>query len=201
MKIFITATGTNIGKTLVCSWLLTHTNYSYFKPIQTGNIDETDSQTVVSLTKAKIYPEVYSFKAPLSPHLAAELENSTIDLTKLIIPNDPNLIIEGAGGLLVPINKKYFIIDVIKNFNLPVILVASSELGTINHTLLSIEALRARKIDILGVIVTGNLNLENCKAIEYYGQVEILMKLPQIAPITPKSLKNIPLSSRIRDIL
>lgn len=201
MKIFITATGTNIGKTLICSWLLTHTHYSYFKPIQTGNICDTDSKIVASLTTAKIYPEIYSFREPLSPHLAAQRENATIDITKLILPNNPNLIIEGAGGILVPINEKYFIIDVIKNFNAPVILVASSELGTINHTLLSIEALRARKIAILGVIITGNPNLENCKAIEYYGQVEILMQFPQIAPITPRSLKNIPLPSRIRDIL
>lgn len=201
MQIFVTGTGTDVGKTLICSWLLTHSNYSYFKPIQTGNIDSTDSKSIDSLTNSKIYPELYSFKAPLSPHLAAQKENKYIDINTLVLPNDKNLIIEGAGGLMVPINEKYFIIDIIKYFNVPVILVAGSELGTINHTLLSIEAMRAKQIDILGVIVNGNHNIENCKAIQYYGQVEILIEFPVISPINQESLQKIPLPKNIQDIL
>ncbi len=201
MQLFITGTGTNIGKTLICSWLLAHTNYSYFKPIQTGNTGGTDSETIASLPKAKIYPEIYSFKLPVSPHLAALEENSYIDLAKITLPNNSDLIIEGAGGLLVPINDKYFIIDLIKHLNVPVILVASSELGTINHTLLSIAALRDRNIDILGVILSGAINPENCEAIKYYGKVEILMQFPLLLKPNYNALKNIPLPKQISDIL
>ena len=174
MKIFITGTDTNVGKTLISSWLALHTGFSYFKPIQTGLKEGRDSSEVQRLANAKIYPESYAYNAPLSPHLAAKIEAEKIDLEKIILPQENNLIIEGAGGVLVPINDKYLMIDLIKKLGAPVIVVARTSLGTINHTLLSLEALRSRNIPIVGVIMNGEQNSQNSNAIELYGQTSIL---------------------------
>ena len=200
MRIFITGTNTNIGKTLVCSWLCLHTGYAYFKPIQTGTTEGTDSNLVPKLAGARVYKEAYLYKAPLSPHLAAAMVDEEIDITKIILPAAKNLIIEGAGGLLVPINKKYFIIDLIAQFSIPVILVASMELGTINHTLLSLEALKARNIKILGVICSGKLNQDNVNAIEFYGNTKVLAHLPFQDCINKDRLRRIPLTANLQQI-
>ena len=200
MKIFITGTDTDVGKTIVCSWLCLHTQYNYFKPIQTGNSEQTDSSTVHYLTKCKVYQENYSYKEPVSPHLAARLENSLIEIDKIELPNDDNIIIEGAGGLLVPINNKFFMVDVIKKLTTPVILVARSTLGTINHTLLSIEALRVRDIKILGVIMSGPKNAENKAAIELYGKVKVLACLPNFEKLNQESLQQYKLTVELQEI-
>jgi dethiobiotin synthetase len=200
MQIFITGTGTNIGKTLVCSWLCLHTGYAYFKPIQTGTTEGTDSNLVSKLAGTRIYKEAYRYKAPLSPHLAASLVNEEIDITKIMLPATKNLIVEGAGGLLVPVNKKYFIIDLIKQFSIPVILVANTNLGTINHTLLSLEALKARDIKILGVICSGTLNQDNIDAIEFYGNTKVLACLPFQDCINKDRLRRIPLTASLQQL-
>lgn len=197
MQVFISGTDTNIGKTIISSWLCLHTKYSYFKPIQTG-LEELDSNTVANLSKnTNIYPEVYLYKHPVSPHLAARLENQYIDKTKIHLPNKKKLIIEGAGGLLVPINKQDLIIDLISYFNVPVILVVSTRLGTINHTLLSLQALRNKNINILGVITNGAFNQDNVDAIEYYGNIKVLTQFPLIKTINTRSLREIPLSNNL----
>jgi len=201
MNIFITGTGTNVGKTLICSWLCLHTNYSYFKPIQTGAYDDTDSRIVCNLSSAKIYNETYIFKNPLSPHLAALLEDEEIDITKIQLPSDKNLIVEGAGGVLVPINKQYLMVDLIKRFDIPTIIVAVSQLGTINHTLLSLEALRSRSISILGVILTGKLDQSIADTIEFYGKVKVLAQIPYLSSINKKTLSEIPFSANLKQIL
>jgi dethiobiotin synthetase len=193
MHVFITGTDTNIGKTLISSWLCLHTGYDYFKPIQSGACEGTDSAFVASIANVKTHPESYVFDAPLSPHLAAQLENQVIDLNNIKLPDVPDLIIEGAGGLFVPINKNKLIIDLIDDLSAPVILVASSRLGTINHTLLSLQALKHRGIKTLGVIVSGPLNPDNCDAIAYYGDTKVLAQMPLLSVMNTEVLKNIPL--------
>ncbi|GFQ99996.1 ATP-dependent dethiobiotin synthetase BioD [Trichonephila clavata] len=141
MQIFVTGTDTDVGKTTISSWLCLHTGYSYFKPIQTGSTLGTDSHQMSNLTNANVYKENFVYKRPLSPHLAASLENDSINIDRINLPKTHNLIIEGAGGVLVPINKTTLMVDLIKKLAISTILVARSTLGTINHTLLSLEAL------------------------------------------------------------
>lgn len=187
-RIFISGTGTNVGKTLISSWLSLHLKADYFKPIQTGGLLGMDSQTVMQLSGAKIHKETYVYEDAVSPHLASK---SQIDLDQIKLPASSRLIVEGAGGLLVPINKKFFMIDLIKALNLPVILVASSLLGTINHTLLSLEALAMRNIKVLGIIVNGEPNQDNCDALEFYGRTKVLAQIPQLNVINKSVLATI----------
>ena len=201
MQCFITGTDTNVGKTVVCSWLCLQTGYDYFKPIQTGISEGRDSLLVSECSNARIYPEAYCYQAPLSPHLAAAAEHDTIDSLGIQLPPSNRLIIEGAGGVLVPINDTTLMVDLIKQFNVPVILVASSRLGMINHTLLSLEALRARHLNILGVIVTGELNHASCHAIETYGNIHVLAQLPFLPEISRTSLSRVPLGMILTTIL
>ncbi|MDF3047461.1 MAG: bioD [Candidatus Midichloriaceae bacterium] len=200
MKIFIAGTDTDIGKTLVSSWLCIHTGYDYFKPIQTGSRYGTDSQTILELTNSKVHKESYLYKEPLSPHLAAKLEDLEIDLNTIKLPETENLIVEGAGGLLVPINKQSLMIDLIQKLSIPIILVASSRLGTINHTLLSLEAIRNRGLATLGVIVSGEKNQDNCDAIEFYGKVPVLAQLPFMSKISKEVLQEVPMSNNLREL-
>lgn len=201
MQIFITGTDTDVGKTTISSWLCLHTGYSYFKPIQTGSILGTDSHQISNLTNANVYKENFVYKRPLSPHLAASLENDSINIDRISLPKTHNLIIEGAGGVLVPINKTILMVDLIKKLATPTILVARSTLGTINHTLLSLEALRARNIPILGVILNGPHNQDNLEAIEFYGRVQVLASVPKLQQVDREHLTQIPLSNRLKTIL
>lgn len=201
MQFFIIGTDTNIGKTVVSSWICLHTNYDYLKLIQTGSNEGTDSQTVAMLTNSKIHKEIYSYKEPLSPHLAAKIEYDEIVLPSLTVPKCTNLLIEGVGGLLVPINRKYLFIDVLQYLSLPVIVVASSRIGTINHTLLTLQALREKSITILGIIVTGKTNQDNCEAIEWYGKTTILAQLPFLPNINKIELAHIHLPQKMQQLL
>ncbi len=201
MKIFITGTDTNVGKTLISSWIALHTGFSYFKPIQTGTRDGSDSFEVQKLSDTKIYPEVYAYKDPLSPHLAARIENNTIDIEKILLPEEKNLIIEGTGGVLVPINDTYLMIDLIKKLGVPVVLVARTTLGTINHTLLSLEALRTRNIPVLGVIMNGKQNLRNSNAIEVYGRTSVLADFPKLETTSMNTLRSVALSQKLKQLL
>lgn len=201
MQLFVTGTDTHVGKTVVCSWLCLQTGYDYFKPIQTGIAQERDASLVLQYSNAHIYPETYCYQAPLSPHLAAIAEHETIDMQRIQLPSSRQLIVEGAGGVLVPINDHALMVDLISQFNIPVILVASSRLGMINHTLLSLEALRARHLNILGVIITGEPNDASCRSIEQYGRTQILAQLPFISEINKESLSQIPLGLTLTSIL
>ena len=200
MIVFVTGTDTDIGKTLVSSWLCLHTGYDYFKPIQTGGVASLDSKTVFLLSKAKVHKEAYVFKNPLSPHMAAQDEGIYIDIQKIKLPKTNNLIIEGAGGLLVPLNDQYFIINLISHFKIPVILIARSKLGMINHTLLSLECLRQRNIKVLGVILSGEKNERNNESIKCYGKIDILAELPIINDICFSSLKKLPLTRKLKKL-
>lgn len=198
MHIFITGTDTDVGKTVISSWLCLHTQYSYFKPIQTGIEEGSDSQSIYEITGIEPYKEVYRFEAPVSPHIAASRRGETIDPFSIALPDCPNLIIEGAGGLFVPLNQNTYMIDLIDHMKIPVILVARTKLGTINHTLLSLNALRLRSISILGVILNGTPNSEIYESIEFYGKTTILAQVPEFKEITSQTLFNLTLGSRLQ---
>jgi dethiobiotin synthetase len=193
-QVFVTGTDTNVGKTVVSAMLTLGLQGIYWKPIQSGRDPETDTayiQRVTQLDSSHFIPEKFCLTHPLSPHLAAELDGVTIQLSDFYLPevsSESHLIVEGAGGLLVPFNKTDFIIDLIAHLSLPVCLVARTQLGTINHTLLSIEALRKREISILGVILNGSKNQPNREAIANYGSVPILGELEPLDPVHPPTL-------------
>ena len=194
MSYFVTGTDTDVGKTIACSWLMLHNPQAhYWKPIQAGLIEQ-DLVTVQSLTeleKERFEPCRYLLKEALSPHEAALRENIEIKLDKITRPSSKQLIVEGAGGLLVPINDDFFIIDLIKKMNMPVVVVARTALGTINHTLLSLEVLRNRGIKVAGIILNGHEVSHNRKAIEYYGDTQIIGEIPCFNKITKEALLNI----------
>ena len=200
MRIFITGTDTNDGKTVVSSWLCLKTGYDYFKPIQSGASEGRDSRVVAEYSGARVFPEAYCYQAPLSPHLAAAAEHETIDTQHIQLPDSNNLIVEGAGGVLVPINDHTLMVDFMKQLNVPVILVASSRLGTINHSLLSLEALRARNLDVLGVIVTGEPNDASIRSIEVYGHTEVLAHLPFLPELNQFALNQVGLGVKLTPI-
>ena len=183
--VFVTGTDTGVGKTLVSACLVRAWGAAYWKPLQTGIADEPgDTPTVTELaglSADRRHPPAYALQAPLAPLPAAELEGVSIDSNALSLPaTDHPLVVEGAGGLMVPITEEVFIIDLIARLGLPVVLVARSTLGTINHTLLSLEALRARRIPVAGVVLNGPLNPGNRAAIERFGQVRVLAEIPTL---------------------
>lgn len=168
----------------------------YWKPIQSGLTDPTDRQTVQKLTQLGMEhfaPSAYELWAPLSPHEAARREGVEIDLTRITLPDTHKpLIVEGAGGLMVPLTKTELIIDLIAQLNLPVILVCRSALGTINHTLLSLEALRRRDISPAGLIISGKKAPHNRQALEEYGHVPVIAEIDYLDPLDRTALLAIP---------
>jgi dethiobiotin synthetase len=186
-KYFITGIGTGIGKTLISAILTEKLNADYWKPIQSGDLETSDSLTIkglISNTKTVIHPESYRLTQPLSPHLSARLDGIEIDLSKINIPATSNdLIIEGAGGLMVPLNENELIIDLIKKLNVEVILVSQNYLGSINHTLLSINLLKQYEIPVKGIIFNGDENLETERYIQQYAKIKKLGNVPGLKNI------------------
>lgn len=159
-KIFITGIGTDVGKTVVASVLTEALKADYWKPVQTGSFFSTDTAKVqkwITNSESKCHPEGYLLKQYMSPHAAAELEGIDINLSQINMPETTNatLIMEGAGGLMVPLNRKEFMVDLITKFDAEVILVVQNYLGSINHSLLSIDVLKSRGIKILGMVFNG----------------------------------------------
>lgn len=196
-RFFITGTDTGVGKTVVSALLCAALDAIYWKPIQTGTREGTDRATVMRLAgirRERTLPEAYKFSPPVSPHLAARLAGVRIDFRKIKIPGpaelpaDANLIAEGAGGALVPINERQLTTDLMKHLRLPVLLVTRTTLGTINHTLLSVAALREARLDLRGVIMVGKPNRENREAIEHYGEVEVVGSVPLMVKLNRESL-------------
>ena len=191
-KFIICGTDTDIGKTLISSFFVKGLNSFYWKPIQSGIESQTDSQTVeklAQLSKEKIIKEAYVFTKPLSPHWAAEIDQKTINFEKLRLPKvQGSLIVETAGGLMVPITRNFLQIDQIKQWNLPVILVCKSSLGTLNHTLLSIEALKQRNIEILGLVVNGEKHLDNPKTLVDFSGIPLIAEFPYIKKMDSNNL-------------
>ena len=192
LKFVICGTDTNIGKTLISAFFVRGLNSFYWKPIQSGIESETDSQSIkriANINKDKIINEAYTFTKPLSPHWAAELDNKIIDLELLNLPTIKGpLIVETAGGLMVPITRNYLQIDQIKKWGLPVILVCKSSLGTLNHTLLSIEALEKRNVEILGLVINGEKHLDNPKTLVEFSSLPIIAEFPYLKKIDSNNL-------------
>lgn len=196
--IFVTGTDTDVGKTVVSAMLTLGLGAAYWKPVQSGLEPMTDTERVRSLTQlpdSHFIPERFRLTQPLSPHAAAAIDGVAIALSDFCLPDfsaspygKPHLIIEGAGGLMVPLNEQDYMLDLIRYFQVPVCLVARSTLGTINHTLLSIEQLRRGGIPILGVVLNGPKNEGNRAAIAHYGQVPILGEVEPMDMITPYRL-------------
>lgn len=192
--LFVTGTDTGIGKTVVSALLTLGLDATYWKPIQSGLHEETDTEyvkRVTGLPENRFVEERYRLTEPLSPHASAAIDGISIAMEEFQRPEyrTGHLIVEGAGGLLVPLNGEDMIIELVQHLNLPALLVARSELGTLNHTFLSLEALRARNIDILGVVMNGPKNESNRKAIEKYGGVPVLAELEPLGELNPPILK------------
>ncbi|RVD67651.1 ATP-dependent dethiobiotin synthetase BioD [Mesorhizobium sp. M4A.F.Ca.ET.029.04.2.1] len=191
-RIVITGTDTGIGKTVFAAGLAGLLDGFYWKPVQSGLDGETDSEVVARLAGLpleRVLPEAYRLKSPLSPHRSAEIDGVAIKAADLTFPLLPTpLVIEGAGGLMVPLNRSTSFIDIFAEWRLPVVLCARTTLGTINHTLLSIEALRARSIPLLGVVFIGDRMVDTQKTIVQMGKVRVLGRLPFLQSLTPGTL-------------
>ena len=191
MNYFITAIGTDSGKTLVSAILCKALKADYWKPVQAGF--PTDAETVRALLserESKIHPERYLLKTAASPHAAAALENIEITLADFIVPDhDGDLVIEGAGGCLVPLNNHDFVIDMAAKFSAEVILVSNLYLGSINHTLLSWEALKQRKLPMKGIIFNGQHNAESERIILYHTQLRCLLHIDQEDSVNEKVIE------------
>ena len=188
--ILVTGTDTGIGKTVFAAALAAALGATYWKPIQSGlDGDESDSTTARRLGVAHVRPEAYRLTEPLSPHRAAELDGIEIDPLRLALPPiDGPLVIEGAGGLLVPVTRSLLFADLFAQWQAPTVLVARTALGTINHSLLSVEAMRARSIPILGIAFVGDANEDNEATICALAGVKRLGRLPRLDPLDAQSL-------------
>ncbi len=187
-RIIVAGTDTNVGKTIVSSLLVNILNAHYWKPVQCGDLDTGgDSATIKKLSGIKanrIIPEAYRLKMPASPNQAAAAEGITIDKENLRLPNHKGaLVVELAGGLMVPLRDDWLQIDQVKMWNLPVVLVARSGLGTLNHTLLSIEALENRNIKVATLILNGEKHKENYNTLVTMVKSSISIKVLEIQPI------------------
>lgn len=191
-RVLVTGTDTDIGKTVFAAALTRALDGCYWKPVQAGLEGGTDAETVARLTGLppdRILPETWRLRTPASPHLAAALDGVTIDAGALTIPPcDRPLVIEGAGGALVPLNDEVLFADVFARWDVPVVVCASTRLGTINHSLLTLEALRSRGLAIAGVAFIGEANPSSEKAVVRFGEVKRLGRLPRLDPLTPDSL-------------
>ena len=191
--IIVTGTDTGIGKTVFAAGLAGALDGVYWKPIQAGVEEETDRATVLrlsGLSPERILPEAYLLRTPASPHLAAERDGIVIDPDALVLPDiDRPLVVEGAGGLMVPLNRKVTYVDLMARWNARVVVCARTTLGTINHSLLSVEALRNRGIAIAGIAFIGDENQESERIIAELGQVRHLGRLPYLDPLTGPSLR------------
>lgn len=191
-RLVVTGTDTGVGKTVFAAALAGALGAFYWKPVQSGLEGETDSEAVQRLGRlpsSRIVPEAWRLSTPVSPHLAAEIDRVTILPQALSPPEtDGPLIVEGAGGVLVPLTRQVLFADVFARWGFPVILCARTELGTINHTLLTVEALRRRSIPILGVAFIGDERPDTERTVAELGAVRKLGRLPRLDPLTPVGL-------------
>jgi dethiobiotin synthetase len=191
--LFVTGIGTDIGKTLISAILVEKLKCDYWKPVQAGELENSDTMKVQGLvfnTSSFFHPEVYRLTQPYSPHKSAVLDGIVIDEKTIIAPKTENrLLIEGAGGLMVPLNDHCLVIDLIKHLNADVILVSQNYLGSINHTLLSIEALKHRNIPIKGIIFNGEENTSTEDYITAYTQIAHLGRVPKLSQVDKDTVR------------
>jgi dethiobiotin synthetase len=191
-NIFITGIGTGIGKTLISAILTEKLKADYWKPVQSGELDNSDTIKVkglVSNTVSVFYPEIYKLTQPYSPHKSADLDRLEIDPQQFVLPQTNNhLIIEGAGGLMVPLNNSFLIIDLIKQLNAEVVLVSQNYLGSINHTLLSAQVLIQYQIPVAGIIFNGDKDAYSEDFILQYTKFKLLGHIPQFTALSKASI-------------
>ncbi|TAE35391.1 MAG: dethiobiotin synthase [Sphingobacteriales bacterium] len=191
-KYFITGIGTNVGKTIASAIVTEALQAHYWKPVQAGDLHQTDTHTVkalISNTKTVFYPEAYRLNTPASPHAAAKIDGIEIKLSDFKLPPSPNnLVIEGAGGLMVPLNNTNLVIDLIAQLNVEVILVSQNYLGSINHTLLSIELLKSRNIPVKGIIFNGEPVPETENFILNHSGLPCILRIGLEKEITKKTV-------------
>jgi dethiobiotin synthetase len=187
-RFVVTGTDTGVGKTVFAAALAGQLGVPYWKPVQAGLDEGTDRETVAALSGQTVLPEAYKLATPCSPHQAAAIDGVTIDPDRLTPPAGP-LVIEGAGGVLVPLREDLLYADLFARWNLPVVLVARTALGTINHSLLSLEALRLRRVPIAGIAFVGDENAETERVICKIGGVRRLGRLPWLEPLNAASLR------------
>ena len=203
--IVVTGIDTGIGKTLVSTWLCIHTGWAYWKPIQTGVVRDScnsDSCFVRSIAGVEIIPEQYIYEKACSPHEASIEEGEIIEYDSLQI-SYRRLIIEGVGGVCVPLNMEVLFIDLLVSWSIPIVVVSSSRLGAINHTLLTLESLTRRSLSVLGIIMNGEYNKHTHRAIEWYTDTPILRYIPYLSSVTYEELESITLPfelQKYRDI-
>ena len=191
MTIIVTGTDTDIGKTVFAAGLTAALGARYWKPVQAGLADGSDAASVVTLGVAadRVFPEAYRLTTPCSPHLAAEIDGVTIEANRLALPEvDGALVVEGAGGVMVPVTRELIFADLFARWGKPVVLVARTGLGTINHSLLSIEALRNRGVPILGIAFVGDAVEDSEATIATLGKVRRLGRLPRLDPLNAATL-------------
>ncbi len=186
--IMVVGTDTGIGKTIFSAGLVGFLQAHYWKPVQSGLEEETDSEIVTRLSgmpAGNILEEGYKLNQPLSPHRSAELDNVSINSGSLVLPRtDGPLIVEGAGGLMVPLTREELLIDLVARWSIPTVLCARTGLGTINHSLLSLEALRKRSVPLLGMAFIGEENDDNIRTISQMGDVKVLGHLPVLSSLS-----------------
>ena len=192
MKIFITAIGTDSGKSLLSAILTEALEADYWKPIQAGLPRDTDYvEQLVSNEKSNFIPEAYVLNTPASPLYAAEVDGVKLSIGNFHLPETGNsLVVEGAGGALVPINYEEFVIDLPQKWKIPVILIANLYLGSINHTLLTLNELRRRNIELKGIVFNGKANPSSEAIILQHAKVPCLLRINQEKEITKEVVKN-----------
>jgi dethiobiotin synthetase len=190
--LIVAGTDTGIGKTVLSALLTLALDACYWKPVQSGTEEETDSEAVLRMTglpAARVLPEAYRLASPLSPDQSARIDGVTIDPARLLRPAaDRPLVIEGAGGLMVPLSDDLLQIDLFASWKMPLLLAARSGLGTLNHTLLSVEALHARDVDLLGIVLIGTRNAGNLGSLARWCDAPVLGLLPPLEALTPATL-------------
>lgn len=193
LRLVVAGTDTDVGKTVFCAGLAAALGASYWKPVQAGLEGETDSELVARLGKLppeRVLLETWRLSTPVSPHLAAEIDGVEIVPDALTPPDVVGpLVIEGAGGLFVPLTRETLMIDVFARWGLPVVLVARTGLGTINHTLLSLGALNARGVPVLGVAFVGDERPDSERTVATFSGARVLGRLPMLHPLTPDRLE------------
>ena len=194
LQLVVCGTDTDVGKTVVSAWLVQGLGATYWKPVQSGLDNGGDSgrvQQLLNLPPQRLIPEAYRLSQPVSPHWAAEQDGLTINPDRLALPQCQGpLVVETAGGLLVPLGRDWLQIEQLQRWGLPVLLVGRSGLGTLNHCLLSIEALRQRGVPVLGLVLNGPLHPDNPRTLAQLGQVPVLAQLPVLTPLTAATLAN-----------
>jgi dethiobiotin synthetase len=191
-RFFITGIGTDVGKTVASAILVKALGADYWKPIQCGDLEQSDSMKVQRLAGCHVHPEAYRLQLPKSPHAAAAAEGLRVELENFQLPRTSGpLLVEGAGGILVPLNEQHTVLDLIMKLQLPVIVVSRHYLGSINHTLMTLELLKQRGVRVAGLLFNGDEHSTTETVIAGLSGVTVLGRIPQLSEVTPESVATV----------